>query len=232
VDGRLLRSFRSLVSRPGALTLAYVRGPRKPYLGPFQLFVLANVLFFAMQSLTHTEVFSTTLDSHLYHQDWSSVAQPLIAHRLEATQRTLGSYAPVFDRAVVPRAKLLIILMVLPFVLLLPILFRRNRQPFVTHAVFAVHLYTFLLLVSCVALALAGIDVLLGGIGLKSPRVDNVLSVLNLAACAAYLYPATGRVYDAQGASRAVKVLALTAAVAGLTLGYRFALLLITLYST
>ena len=49
VDSRLLRSVRCLVTRSGALTAAYLRGQRKPYILPFQLFVMANLLFFAVQ---------------------------------------------------------------------------------------------------------------------------------------------------------------------------------------
>jgi hypothetical protein len=50
VDSRLIRSIRALLFRPGALTIAYLEGPRKPYIAPFQLFLLANLLFFAVQS--------------------------------------------------------------------------------------------------------------------------------------------------------------------------------------
>ena len=56
------------VTRPGALTVAYLRGQRKADLLPFQIFLVANVLFFAIQSVTGENVFSTTLDSHLHHQ--------------------------------------------------------------------------------------------------------------------------------------------------------------------
>src|SRR4051812_45666487 len=58
VDGRLLRSLRLLIGRPGALTQAYQDGRRKPFIGPFQLFLLANLVFFTVQSLTHTKIFS------------------------------------------------------------------------------------------------------------------------------------------------------------------------------
>ena len=232
IDGRLLRSFRCLVTRPGALTVAYVQGRRIRYLGPFQLFLVANVLFFAMQSLTNTNIVSSTLDSHLHNQDWQAVAQRLVSQRLETMQTTLDLYAPIFDRAIVLHAKSFIILMVLPFAILLPILFYRNRQPFVAHAVFSLHFYAFLLLLFCVSLTVAAVDVLLGGAGLNSPRMDNALSVINLAACATYLYVATGTVYGASGAIRVVKALALALAVAGILLGYRFVLFLFTLYTT
>jgi hypothetical protein len=232
IDGRLIRSFRNLVSRPGALTVAYVRGQRIPYTGPFQLFLIANVFFFAMQSLTNTNIVSSKLDSHLHNQDWRVLAQRLVSHRLEAMQTTLDLYMPIFNQAVVVNAKSLIILMVVPFALMLPIVFFQQRRPFVAHVVFSLHLYTYLLLLFCVSLTIAAIDVLLGGAGLDSARMDNVLSVVNLAACATYLYIAVGRVYGGSRTIRIIKVLVLAPAVASILLGYRFVVFLITLYST
>ena len=79
VDGRLIQSFRCLFNRPGALTVAYVNGRRAWYIGPFQLFLLANVLFFAVQSVTGINIVGVTMDSHLNGQDWSSLAQELVA---------------------------------------------------------------------------------------------------------------------------------------------------------
>lgn len=232
IDGRLIRSFRCLVTCPGVLTVSYVQGRRMPYIGPFQLFLIANVLFFAMQSLTNTNIVSATLDSHLHNQDWRAVAQRLVAHRLETKQTTLDLYAPLFNRAIVLHAKSFIIAMVLPFAILLLIMFYRNRQPFVAHVVFSLHFYAFLLLLFCGLLVVVAVDVLLGGAGLNSARMDNILSLINLAACATYLYIATGTVYGASGLIRGIKVLALALAVTGILLGYRFVLFLSTLYTT
>jgi len=220
------------VARPGALTVAYVQGQRRPYIAPFQLFLVTNVLLFATQSLTSTSVFSSTLESHLHHQDWSPIAQALVSHHLLTRKTTLDLYTPIFNQAVVLNAKSLIILMVVPLALLLPILFYRSRQPFVAHVVFALHVSAFLLLLFSVLLAVAAVDVLFGGTGLNSARTDHLLSAVNLGACATYLYIAIGKVYAASGAARIVKVAALTLAVASIVLGYRFALLLITLHTT
>lgn len=63
IDGRLIRSVGCLVSRPGFLTVAYLQGRRKPYVGPVALFLMANVLFFATESLTGGKVFTTPLDA-------------------------------------------------------------------------------------------------------------------------------------------------------------------------
>ena len=232
VDARVARTAWQLLRHPGRLTLAWCDGVRKPWVAPFQLFLIANVIFFALQWATSTNVFSSSLDSHLHHQDWSVLAQSLLDERLAARHGTVESYAPLFDRAVVLNAKSLIVLMTMPFALLLPLMFLSQRRPFMLHVAFALHLYTFLLLWFCVALLVAELSKLLGGGGLDAPRVDTVLSVLNLAACGAYLYAAIGPVYGSHGGWRVVQAALSTIAVAAIVLGYRFALFVITLYGT
>ena len=232
VDARAARSAWKLLRRPGELTVAWVSGIRKPYVGPFQLFLIANVFFFAIQWATHENVFSSSLDSHLHHQDWSEFAQSVVAQRLAATNMTAEQYEVIFDRAAVLNAKSLILLMTLPFALILPLSFWRERQPFMTHVVFSLHLYTFLLLLFCAALLAAKVSALLGFGGLDAPNVDNVLSVVNVLVCTLYVYLAIGPVYGVAGARRIGTSLVLAAAVAAIVLGYRFVIFLITLYET
>lgn len=232
VDSRLVRSLRLLIGRPGALTSAYVEGLRKPYWGPFQLFLLLNALLFAVQSGTHTNIFSSPLDSHLHQQDWSALAQELVGRRLERLHTTVDAYRPIFDHAVARNAKALIVLMTVPFAGLLALVFLRARRPFGAHAVFALHLYSFLLLLFCVSLAIAAVDAQFGGQGLGSARMDNVLTVLNLVACAIYLYFAIGAVYGARGVLRGAQAAVLALSVVALVLGYRMLVFLITLYTT
>jgi len=232
IDARTARSARVLLQCPGELTLAWTNGVRKPYVDPFQLFLIANVLFFAVQWATGENVFSSSLNSHLHHQDWSELAQSFLSRRLDATHRTVAQYESIFDRAVVLNAKSLIVLMALTFALLLPLAFFRERRPFMTHVVFSLHLYTFLLLLFCLALVAAKVSALVGFGGLDTPMVDNLLSVLNLVACSIYVYLAVRPVYGATGVPRVVKSIALALAVAAIVLGYRFALFFITLYGT
>jgi hypothetical protein len=230
VDGRVARTLWQLLRHPGTLTVAYMEGARKPYASPVQVFLLANVLFFAVQSLTGTSIFGSSLESHLHQQDWSALAQSLLDRRLAATQESVARYAPVFDRANMLNAKSLVVLMTVPFVGVLALAFLRRRQPFLGHMVFALHFYAFALLLFSLAVLAAGVHQLLGGAGLKSPQVDNVLSVINLSACTAYLYAAIGPAYAARGPARFVKALVLAIAVGAIVLGYRFMLFLITLY--
>ena len=231
IDGRLIRTFRALVSRPGQLTAAYLQGQRQPYIGPVSLFLIANVLFFAVESLTGGTVFTTPLDSHLHSQPWSAVAESLVSNRLQTLQTTLDIYAPEFDRAVARNARSFIILMALSFALLPQIMFPRSRWPFVGHAVFALHLYAFMLLLFCIATTVLAVN-LVGGAGVGPENLDAGISLSLLVACAAYLHISAGAVYGGSAPNRAFKAVVLTVGVAMIVLGYRFTLLLVTLYST
>src|SRR5262245_404852 len=70
VDGRAFRTFRALFVQPGELTLAFLEGRRKQYVAPFQVFLIANVAFFALQSLLGFQVLSNTFESHVEKQTY------------------------------------------------------------------------------------------------------------------------------------------------------------------
>jgi hypothetical protein len=232
LDGRLWRTVRDLLRSPGALTVRFHEGSRKPYIGPFTLFLLTNVLFVAMELLPGSNIFSTPLDQHLHNQAWSPLAQDLVTHRLDDKGTTVDAYAPIFDQAVAKNAQSLVILMVLPFALLLPLLFRKSRMPFAVHLAFSLHFHAFLLLLITAALLIPATDQWLGGPGLASPILDNGIAIGALLLSAMYLYHSAGRVYGGSGTTRTFKALLLATAAGSIFLGYRFTLLLITLYTT
>jgi hypothetical protein len=231
VDGKLLRTVILILSSPGKLTAAHIRGERRRFIGPLALFLVANGFFVAVQALTGTNVLSTSLYSHLHQQDWSAVAQGMVRNHLAAEGRSLPDFAPAFDNAVFFNAKALMILMVLAFAPLLALVFRRRHQPAGAHVVFALHLYSFVLALLCVSVLLAYAELLLGGDGIRSRAVDLALSLFNVSACATYIYLAIQPAYAASGVRRLGEALALATAVAVLFVGYRFAIFVLTLYT-
>lgn len=86
-DNRLFRSLYRLLVRPGALTVAFLRGRRQPFLGPLQLFVTINVAYFLFAtSGVGPNTFHTPLDLHVrannfYHQQ---LAQGWVNERIGA----------------------------------------------------------------------------------------------------------------------------------------------------
>lgn len=232
VDSKLLRSFRYLVFRPGQLTAAYLQGRRQPFLGPVPLFLITNVLYFATEALFGGTIFTTPLEWHLHRQPWSGFAPQLVADRLAAMHTTLALYSPVFDQAVALKARSLIIFMALFFALVPMLVFVRRKQPLVTHAVFSLHLYAFMLLLFCVVTVVPAISAMMGGPGFDSDALDYFLSISLLVACAVYLFFAIRAVYDSRGVTQVLCALLLTTAVGATALGYRFFLLIVTLYTT
>lgn len=232
IDSRLIRSFRRLTGSPGSLTVAYLDGQRKPYLGPVSVFLIANVFFFAVESLTGGKVFTTPLDSHLHTQPWSGFAPQLVEHRVDQMQTTLELYAPVFNQAVATRARSLIIFMALTFAFLPAVLFPHSGRPLIAHAVFSLHFYAFLLLLFSIGTAIPPVESWLGGDGFASEALDHAIAISLVVASAVYLFFATAAVYRARGVARVLKTAALSVGVVVIVLGYRFVLLLITLYTT
>ena len=51
VDGRLWPSLRLLITKPGSLTEAYIRGQRSRYVRPLRLYLSATLLFFFLLSI-------------------------------------------------------------------------------------------------------------------------------------------------------------------------------------
>ena len=232
IDGKLVRSWRALLTKPGQLTAAHIKGERRRYLAPLALFFIANAIFVGVQSLTGANVLSSPLSSHLHAQDWASFARDVVGDRLAHRNLTLEAYSPVFDRSALFNAKALIILMALAFAPLPAILFRKTHLPTGAHVVFALHLYAFILVLLSVSVLLAQVDVLFGGGGIESSIVDKVLSIFNLLACGTYVFLAIAPVYSASGWRRAAAALFLTLMLALLFVGYRFAIFLITFYTT
>lgn len=232
VDSKLLRSFRALFSQPGLLTVAYLQGRRRAFIGPVPLFLIANVVFFAIESLVNSKVFITPLDSHLHTQPWSEFAPRLVQQQLATMHTTMQAYAPVFDQAVAMKARSLIIFMALAFALVPMLVFLRSRRPLIAHAAFSLHFYAFLLPLLCVAALIEAANRWAGAAGIGADGLDHVISIVLLLVSAVYLYVASGAVYGTRGGARFVATLVLTVFVGVILLGYRFALFLITLYGT
>lgn len=74
VDAKFWRSFRILFAQPGQLTRDYMEGRRGGRLGPFQLFIAANLIYFFVQPYSGFTGFNTTLISHMDRQVYSQPA--------------------------------------------------------------------------------------------------------------------------------------------------------------
>ena len=203
LDSRLWRSVRMLLLRPGELTAEHMRGRRRPYLGPLQLFLLGNLLFFTMIStIGGVETFTTKLRYHVEMIGYGGVASRLVEQRAPAGTEARAEYEQRFNEATPRYANTMVILMVPLFAAILFLLYRGGRG-YVHHLVFSLHFHAWLLLMFVgFALALRAFFMVMVMISrpaaIAAERfLDNELtfSLLVIGFIVAYLVPALRRSY-------------------------------------
>jgi hypothetical protein len=148
VDSRLFRSFRVLLTRPGLLTAEYIAGRRRPYLGPVQIFLIANLMFFAgLSVMDGISTFTTPLRYHASQIVYGDIAVELIARRGAPGTNAARAFEERFNETVPRYANSMVILLAPMLAALLALFLFRRRRPFVQHLVLSLHFLAFLLLV-------------------------------------------------------------------------------------
>jgi len=172
-DGRFFRTFLTLFGRPGDLTYQVASGRRVRFISPIRLYLVASLVYFAASaaaptvrnkegqalytgvhvSTVRTEPggkSSTPLTGSLSAEDREKIAaelpnaSPLMRPILQRAYEDADAYNRDFQKSI-PRA---FFVLVPAFALVLSLFFRGRRYP--EHLFFALHLQTFLFLVSTI----------------------------------------------------------------------------------
>jgi len=191
-DSRIFRSFRLLVTRPGFLAAEYVRGCRKPYLHPFQLFFVANILYFFLQPLTGWTGLRTPLYIHMHMLPYSKLASRLVERRILAHGITLQQFSASFNHVIDGQARTLVVVMVPLSALLFALVQWRKKRYFGEHLVLALHFIAFWLVAIFIVMYGSGSVILrlLAHWGIHFPdyKVDAFLFPITRAVQGIYLY--------------------------------------------
>jgi len=75
-----------------------MRGKRRGWMAPFQLFLFLNVIFFFAQSLSGLSVLAAPLDTHLHHMQYAPLAQRLVDSHPAARVRVWPVSVPLHPR--------------------------------------------------------------------------------------------------------------------------------------
>jgi hypothetical protein len=261
VNGKLLKSLRLLVFRPGFLSAEYARGARVLYMRPVQLFLAANLVFFLW---SFVPIFSTPLQIHTWSQGfphraiaeawareavapqmapadfravleaWWQRSAPSGAPATEAMQGLQG-LAQQFDARVELQGRALIVLMV-PVFALWPGLFNFRRRPHaIEHLVFATHFMSFLLLAALAQMWLmraVGAGLqAFAGVDASLLHSDMLNSLMLGVLMAAWLTPAVRRFYDRGWPAALLQALALVVLLLVTLQAYRSILFFTTWWS-
>jgi peptidoglycan/LPS O-acetylase OafA/YrhL len=177
VDGKIFRSMRLLLTRPGFLTREYIAGRRVRYVSPLRLYLFFSVVFFALTQLVPGGGLKVEVTSGS-----GSAAQVIDEQRTEEALAAANAAVGVW----VPRAMFLLVPVFAALVMLLRRKARPNHYP--PHLWFALHIHAALFLVFGVV-ALARL--------VPVPQVGGVVFWLTLLYTAWYLWFAYRGVYGA-----------------------------------
>ncbi len=146
LDGRVFASFRSLLTRPGQLTRDFLAGRRKAQMGPVQMFVVCNVLYFLFLPLALQLPFTSTLRMQTENRPWRAMAKGMVDAKVAARHEPVEEYAARFDEATHLQGHTLVMLMVPLFAFGVWALHPRARRYYAEHLVFSFYAMGFLLL--------------------------------------------------------------------------------------
>jgi hypothetical protein len=146
VDGRVFASFRSLLTRPGQLAADFLAGRRKTQMGPVQMFVVCNVLYFLFLPLALQMPFTSTLRMQTENRPWRVMAKRMVDARVADRHEEIEDYAAHFDETAHLQGHSLVMLLVPLFAIGVWTLHPRARRYYGEHLVFSFYAMAFLLL--------------------------------------------------------------------------------------
>ena len=166
-DGRVLRTFRNLVRRPGALTIEVLEGHRARYVSPVRVYLVASVVYFLIAAASPNLVDAprppSRGDVNIDLRDPERVVAQLSPEKraevLSSIERTPWWMRPVlrsavhdpagFQRRVLQNLPRALFALVPVFAAIVAMFYR--RRPFSQHLIFALHLHAVLFLAAAVA---------------------------------------------------------------------------------
>jgi hypothetical protein len=209
VDGKIFRTFRYLVFRPGFLSSEYFAGRRRRYVNPVRL-LLTCLLVLALLPRTGSMTMSLgklklnllppgppsadTVDETIAKLDVFGILNSLMEKKSRSKDLKTPAAVEKFNHELKTYATALSFCNVLLLSGFLAILYRRRRSLYVEHLVFSLHLASFVLLFSILPTPLFLVLVgLLKGSALKTSA--GILAFLLMSVEMIYLYKALLRFY-------------------------------------
>ena len=154
VNGRLVRSVRTLFAKPGLLTREYLAGRRVRYTQPFQLYLIGAAVFFLVAAVRPFLWVDVERHEVLGALPGLQVGNEVAAGKLTELSKSgvsLALYAERFDGVVSSFLPALLVGSVILFSLVTYALNRRRERRYIPHLIFALHWSAFYLLIMAFA---------------------------------------------------------------------------------
>jgi hypothetical protein len=141
-DNKFFRTLKLLLAKPGQLTVHFFEGRRVPYMKPFQLFIVVNLLFFF---LAKSNLFAIGLHNYITYDPYVSMDMVQQFKQAKLTPQQMDMVAMLFNERIGAQSKAFIILFLPLYAVVCALLFIPKKRPLVTHFVFTTHFFSFIL---------------------------------------------------------------------------------------
>lgn len=175
-DNKFLRTVKTLITKPGQLSIDYTEGRRVKYMKPVQFFLVVNLLFFFL--IIGNNMYSLPLYNYVSFKpftDYKTVQ--IVKEKLSKTKLSAAEYEQVFNEKIKADSKEFILVFVPFYGLIFALLFFWKKKYFVEHLVFATHFVAFVLLLNLLGFYFIKIPIYLLKIKSYSQAFDIYYSV-------------------------------------------------------
>ena len=191
------------------------------------------VVFFLSQNLSGVVMLSIPLSAHLQNQGYSALANHWVDQRVRNQAVVQDRCQATYDLRQQTLGKASMIALVSPFEALGAVALWRRRLPCRTHLIFALHFYSFALLLTSLLPPLVGIAAnawVASGHRVDVMPLNNSVSLTHVLALGTYIALATRRVYSLTPTLRVLLAVVLVTATLLAMYAHRFAVFAATLW--
>ena len=201
-DGKLATTFRTLVTRPGALTVEYLAGRRMRYVSPLRVYLTCSVLFFFLGAVAPKR-FALDRSGHQVERGIVQIGQAspkdlaAIDSQARASTLLMRTWLTHLARALrepdrlqrttlsaIPKAMFVLVPL---FAALIGVMYRDRRRKYPQHLAFALHVHAALFL---------ALTVMLGAGFIQSAAGSALYQLAILVPLAIYVVRAARTVYQ------------------------------------
>ncbi len=195
-DNKFFRTAYFLIFKPGHLSIDFCAGRRVPYMKPFPMFIICNILFFL--SIGEINIFAQPLNSFYQYKPYINFGTREIILSLVKSEAEFRTLAIEFNQRMGVEAKAFLALFIPVLSLGSMAVFYRRRNYFSEHLVFSTHFFTFTIILDTVW-ALFVVNPFYKWIrpGQFDSTFDLISSFMHVSILGVYFYISSRRFYNA-----------------------------------
>lgn len=145
LDGKIVRTMKLLVAKPGMLTNEFLIGRRQRYISPLRVYLTCSLLFFLLAAILPGQKLKVSrTNSRL------ASAETELEKRVESGLQKAERDADQFGHAVMSNLPRVMFVLMPIFALLTWAFYRRQQPYYIPHLYYSVHFHAFVFLAAAV----------------------------------------------------------------------------------